>query len=372
MGTRKVSSSRWRKEKENDGAVAFLRWNVLMRKNAHNRRSFLQVGAAGLGVVSSCGLSTSLWGIPATTGESGTPEWSKPQNPTDFRKALACPIQSQPTPFNAKLELDCPAVTNIVHRGMRYGVRIYELTAGNSQYDVLSYEEIKLLTRTMVEAVGGEGLTIAATGGWWTGQAVDYARYAESIGADAVQILYPSRSGSDDAVVEHFEAIGRATRLPLVLHGVYSEALLKRLLHIETIVAMKEDAELDYYIDRIIGFGDRIEIFSGGAENRYLVGYPYGAKAFFSTYTGFAPDISMRFWEAIKQGDIKGAVKITTRYDYPFIKGFTHPFWHATLEYFGVAKRYMRPPQLAFTDEQMKDVKKFFDGQGIDPVQYRI
>jgi len=296
---------------------------------------------------------------------------SGPMDPVEFRRLLAGPIQSQPTPIAANFEVDYDGIRSVVNRGLNYGVKIFELTAGNSQYFALSYDEIKNVTRTLVEAVGSRGITIAATGAWWTGQAVDYARYAESVGADALQILMPDPQGSEDALAQHFEAIAKATRLPLVLHGVYPESLLTRLVRIPTITAMKEDSALDYYIDRMIQFGDRLEIFSGGAESRYLVGYPYGAKSFFSTYTSFAPDISMKFWQAIQEGDIKKAAQITSRYDYPFIKRFTVPFWHATLEYFGVAKRFVRPPQVPYTDEQMKDVKRFFDGQELDPANYK-
>ena len=89
-----------------------------------------------------------------------------------------------------------------------------------------------------------------------------------------------------------------------------------------------------------------------------------------TTYTTFAPDVSMQFWNAVKGGDIKAAAAITRKYDHPFIARFTHPFWHATLEYFGVAQRYMRPPQATFSDSEMKGVKAFFDGQGLDPKKY--
>jgi dihydrodipicolinate synthase/N-acetylneuraminate lyase len=147
--------------------------------------------------------------------------------------------------------------------------------------------------------------------------------------------------------------------------------LFEKLLQIDSIVAMKEDRDLSEYVERQISFGDRIKIFGGGQEYRYLVGYPYGATAFYSTYTTFAPDISMRFWKAIQAGDLKGAVQITSKYDYPYLRSFTHPWWHATLEYFGLGERYLRPPQLSYTDEQMKQVKLFFDKLGIDPAKYR-
>jgi dihydrodipicolinate synthase/N-acetylneuraminate lyase len=227
------------------------------------------------------------------------------------------------------------------------------------------------MTKAMVEATGGRGLTIAATGRWPVEQVVDYGRFAESLGADSLQVLLPKDIEEETHLFEYFRTVAANTGLPIVLHGRYSSSLLRRLVAIESIVAMKEDLELTYYIDRVIEFGDRFEVFSGGGEFRYLVGYPYGSRAFFSTYTSFAPDKPMMFWRAIRDGDIKEAAKITKKYDYPFIQRFSHPFWHATLEYFGVARRYLRPPFKTYTDAQMREVRAFFDGQGIDPQQYQ-
>lgn len=292
------------------------------------------------------------------------------RSPKEFKARLVGPILSNPTPFTSNFEPDYDGLRRIVARAVRHGVPVFASTAGNSQYSSLSYEEVKSVTRVLIDAVDGRGLTIAATGDWWTSRAIDYCRYAESLGADAVQVMLPPRRGGDSEVVAHFEAIARGTKLPIVLHGRYSEPLLTRLAAIDAIVAMKEDLELTYYIDRQIEFGDRFEIFSGGAENRYLVGYPYGSKAFFSVYTTFAPDISMRFWKAVQANDLTAAASITKRYDYRFIKNFSHEFWHATLEYFGLAQRYLRPPQRSFTDDEMTSVKAFFDGQGLHPEDY--
>ena len=60
--------------------------------------------------------------------------------------------------------------------------------------------------------------------------------------------------------------------------------------------------------------------------------------------------------------------KIGMKYDYPFVmQNFTHERWHASLEYFGVAQRYLRPPDKSYTDEQMKEVRKFWDDLGVRP-----
>jgi 4-hydroxy-tetrahydrodipicolinate synthase len=292
-------------------------------------------------------------------------------SPQDFSRRLEGPIQSNPSPCLADYSVDYEGIRRMIRRGYRYGVRVFGLTAGNSQYHSLSQDEIRQITRVMVEsAPQDDALIIAAAGDWWTREVVAYARFAECVGADALQVMLPSLARSEDAIARHFQAVADATKLPLVLHGSYSPALLERLLKIPSIVAMKEDTELTYYIDRQIAFGDRLNIYAGGEESRFLVGQPYGARAFFSTYTTFAPDISMRFWDAVKREDIKSAAAITRKYDHPFIGRFTHPFWHATLEYFGVATRHMRPPQSTYSDAEMSEVKAFFDQQGLDPRTY--
>lgn len=294
----------------------------------------------------------------------------RPLDPQQFKQHLAGPILSLPTTFTADLQVNYDAVRKMISRARRFRVPIFELTAGNSKYALLSDDEIRQVTQAMVAAADGDGLTIAATGAWATDRVVEYARFAESIAADALQVLLPEGVQAENDLVRHFETIASQTRLPLVLHGQYSLELLRRLLKIDSIVAMKEDGQLTDYIDRAIEFGDRLEIFSGGAENRYLVGYPYGCRAFFATYTGFAPDIPMKFWAEIRQGNLKAAVEINKRYDHPFIQRFSHPFWHATLEYFGVAQRYLREPFKTCTDEEMHALKAFFDRQGLSPADY--
>ncbi|MEZ6191055.1 MAG: dihydrodipicolinate synthase family protein [Phycisphaerales bacterium] len=310
-------------------------------------------------------------GIGRAARAAVTESLPKPLTAQAFRQSLAGPILSLPTTFKEDLSVNYDAVHKMIDRAARHGIPIFELTAGNSKYKCLSYDEIKGVTKAMVEAADGRGLTIAATDAWPAEQVIEYAQYSESLGADAVQVLKPADMEDPDALHSHFLQISRNTSLPIVLHGIYPVEALRRLAEIDSIVAMKEDGRLTYYIDCSYEFADRFEIFSGGAENRFLVGYPYGSRAFFATYSGFAPDKPMLFWDAIKKNDLKRAVEITSKYDYPFIRRFTHPFWHATLEYFGVATRYMREPFQTLPDNELADIKIFFDGQGIDPADYK-
>lgn len=76
----------------------------------------------------------------------------------------------------------------------------------------------------------------------------------------------------------------------------------------------------------------------------------------------------MRFWKAVQANDLPAQREIIEKYEHPLISHeYSDPFWHATLEYFGVAGRYLRPPQHSYTDEEMKQVKAFFDKVGLHP-----
>jgi dihydrodipicolinate synthase/N-acetylneuraminate lyase len=136
---------------------------------------------------------------------------------------------------------------------------------------------------------------------------------------------------------------------------------------IDSVVAWKQDVDLSYLIDTPVRFGKRLNSFAGGSYEWFLAGQPYGMTAYFDTYSTFAPEISARFWRAVREKDLSEQMAINLKYERPFLADFTHAWWHATLEYFGVAPRYLRPPQNSYTDEEMNSVKAFFDSAGLHP-----
>lgn len=293
------------------------------------------------------------------------------KTPTTFQQRLRGPIYSNPCPFKADLSLDDDAQRKAIKRALDAGIGVFAATAGNTQYATMTFDEVKQVNRVMVESVAGAALTIAATGDWTIEQAVDFAKFAEAIRADALQVLLPQKIKDDEnAAMSHFEAVAKSTKLPLVLHGKFPDPMLARLAKIDSVLAMKEDHALDDFIRQQIDYANRLTIFAGGGETRFYVGYPWGCNAYYSTYTTFAPDISAKVWKTIQSGDIKSAAAMTARYDFPFIRRFSHGMWHATLELFHLGTRHVRPPQKVLTDEQVADLKKFFEGIGVSPDRY--
>ena len=286
-------------------------------------------------------------------------------SPEEFRKRLRGPILSVPTVYTKDFKVDHQGVKNQIELAAKAGVKVFTLTSGNNQYDRLTYQEVRDLTKAMIEAVAGRGVTIAATGPWWTGQCEDYARYASSLGADCIQVqLNPN--GGPDALFEHHRRIAKAAgTAALGLHGEVPLPVLKQLVTIDQISAYKEEYSQKYSMEVFQLYGKRLNIFAGGQKSRFLMYQPYGMQAFYSTFSTFAPEIAMRFFGAAERGDLKAAQQIVMDYDVPFFMQWSHAFWRATLEHFGIAQRWLRPPETSFTDAQMPDVKKFYEELGL-------
>lgn len=328
------------------------------KHNGLSRRGFLK--AAG-----TCSLA-----LAANAVRADDPPRAR-LTPSQVRERIRGPILTLPTPFTADFQVDEAGVRNMVALGQENKVGVYELTAGNSMFSWLNDEEIRRLTRTFVDAVSGRGIVIAATGPWWTGQAVEFARFAESAGADALQVLLPP--GSESGYVRHFRAIAEATRIPLVLQGALPLPLVEQLAELPSVVGMKEDGTEDYYAAVTKKFGQRLAIFCGGQKKRYLAGQPHGSPAWFSFFITFAPEVAVQFRDAIDAGNLKAAAAIIEKYEKPVFefcsagpRGF-HAYWRALLEHFGVAQRYVRPPEESCNDEDMQGVAELCDRLGLKP-----
>jgi len=156
--------------------------------------------------------ATALGALSLGPPRSPAAQARKLTTPADFKQRLQGPILSFPTAYTSDFKLDLAGMRKMIDAAVRAGVGVVGQTAGNSMYATMTYDEIKSLTRMMVEATAGRALTIAATGPWWTGQSVDYARFAESIGA-----AVGTRVG--DVVVDLEDGVGLRQRHRVVAAG---------------------------------------------------------------------------------------------------------------------------------------------------------
>src|SRR6185312_16360099 len=94
-----------------------------------NRREFVKTGS----LAAACALAP-LKGLAAAPVRLA---------PADFKQKLTGPIVSIPTPFTSEFRIDEAGLRRMIAMDLQHDITIFELTAGDSQYTYLSYEEIK-------------------------------------------------------------------------------------------------------------------------------------------------------------------------------------------------------------------------------------
>lgn len=278
----------------------------------------------------------------------------------ELRSQIRGPVNSIPTTFTREGEIDWPGVRNIIETGITGGSNVSLLTAGDSQFDFLSDQEVAELTKVLVEQTAGRAVTVAATKRWWTGQSLEFARYCRDIGVDMLMMLPSAHARTAAGLVAWYKAVAEV--IPVMLVGYPAHEILDGLLDEPRICAFKEDGTMDYALDTMIRYAGRWEFITGGSYRRHLTQWPYGCRAFFSWASSFAPQVAERYWRALQNNDVAGAAEVVTHVEASFIRLTARnpegwqATWRGAFELNGIARRYLRPPSRSLSDAEMEEL----------------
>src|SRR5687767_13980253 len=90
-----------------------------------SRRSFLKL--TGMAAAAAAHPDVAFASKPET-------KLNRPLDPQQLKKTLAGPILSLPITFNEHMTINHDAIHRMIGRAIRYGIPIFDLTAGNSKY----------------------------------------------------------------------------------------------------------------------------------------------------------------------------------------------------------------------------------------------
>ncbi len=79
------------------------------------------------------------------------------------------------------------------------------------------------------------------------------------------------------------------------------------LAAIPSLAAIKEECTVDYTTSIDQQFGERWNIFAGGAKARFLTYRAHGMQAYSRAFATFAPEVAMRFWRVVERDDLQEA-----------------------------------------------------------------
>jgi len=202
--------------------------------------------------------------------------------PEKLKKALVGPIVSLPTFFTREGKQDLESVRSTVKFVINNDLKVLLLTMGDSNYALQSESEIRTLAKVVIEQANGRATVVVGTHwDWWRDQIIDFARYVENIGADGVMVLRPQPSlGNapefEDIVFETYHAVAKSVNCGIVLNGMFSMKLLRRLVEIPNIVALKEDAGDPWCHDALWTVGKKFLSSMVGKSGVFSMAYSWG------------------------------------------------------------------------------------------------
>jgi len=239
----------------------------------------------------------------------------------DLKKAMRGVDIVQTTPFNKDGRIDL--------EGMRANTRwLLERTVGKDfiftplgsmgEFFNMSDDECKAVIKMVVEEVKGKNVII--TGGVGrpsTQETVKMCQYAESVGADGVQVILPYYLvPEEEGMYQHYKQIAESVSIGIMIYNFprptgswIKPPLMARLAKIPNIIAVKENTPsvMSYYAMRKAVASEGTAILCGLGELMFSFEALHGCPGFVSGMANFAPDLSYSVYRAMTVGDPKKA-----------------------------------------------------------------
>ena len=279
----------------------------------------------------------------------------------EIKALIEGPVSSIPTPFLKNGEIDWKGFRNIIETGIGGGSKVSLLTAGDSQFDSVSPEEVAEITRVLVDQVKGRALTVAAVFRWWTRPAVDFARYCRDIGVDVLMVLPTERTADSRSLIAYYKAVAKI--MPMMLVGFPADTVLDGLVDAPNICAFKEDGTEAYAIRTMSRYGKHWKFITGGGYLRHYTQRPFGCRAYFSYFSCCIPKLAQDYVHALEKGDQDGIQRIVSGIEQPLFElSNSYPsniqgVWRAILEMHGISSRYLRTPNPSLSDADVERLR---------------
>ena len=189
----------------------------------------------------------------------------------------------------------------------------------------MSLDQKKEALKFAVDRVAGRMKVFAGVGDTTYSNVLDFTRYAEEVGADAVLAVSPYYFGPTDLTAEvYFGGIAKVTKLPVILYNFpartgtdLSPELVARLASQHpNICGIKDTVDTISHTRKVIraarAVNPEFTVFSGFDEY-YLVNRVSGGNGVLSGLTNVEPETFVRMHRAYQEGDYATAVEAAER-----------------------------------------------------------
>jgi 4-hydroxy-tetrahydrodipicolinate synthase len=225
------------------------------------------------------------------------------------------------TPFTSSGAVDEDAVRRLARRQVEAGVHFLVPCGTTGEAPTLSAEERRRVVRLVVEEAGGRAPVLAGAGGYDTREVVESTKAMRDAGADGLLSVTPYyNKPTPDGLVRHYEAIARATPLPVVVYNVpgrtgcnVDPATLARLATVPNLVGVKEaSGNMAQICEALLAVPGSFLVLSGD-DALTLPAMAVGARGLISVASNECPAQMARMVEAAERNDFAAAREIHSR-----------------------------------------------------------
>jgi 4-hydroxy-tetrahydrodipicolinate synthase len=282
------------------------------------------------------------------------------------------------TPFRADLSLDEEALRRTVRRQIEAGIHFLVPCGTTGENPTLTREEHLRVVEITLEEANGRTPVLAGSGGNDTREVVELARDLEGLGADGLLIVTPYyNKPTPEGLYQHYHAVARATRLPIVVYNVpgrtalnIEPSTLARLAEIETVVGVKEASGNISQIAAIFqSVPENFAVFSGDDAITLPV-IALGGVGVISVVSNEVPFAMARLTSLCLEGDFPAAREMQRRLhalmEINFIESNPGPV-KAAMALMGLIEPVLRLPAVMPRPESIQKIEKVLLGLGLIP-----
>ena len=280
------------------------------------------------------------------------------------------------TPFKHG-KIDEPALERLIKLQVKAGVDGIVPVGTTGESATVDYNEHIHIIALSVKFAGGKIKVIAGTGGNSTKEAIDLTQRAEKAGADAsLQVAPYYNRPTQEGLFQHFHAVARSTRLPIILYSIPSRCgveiavdTVNRLAHDSVnIVGIKEaGGSADRVSQLRAALGQEFTILSGD-DSLTLPFMAVGAHGVVSVASNVIPREMAHLVKAFAMGKSAIALKLHDKF-YPLFKDLfieTNPGpVKAALAMMGLIEDEFRLPLVRLSASNREKLRKTMRACGV-------
>ena len=224
------------------------------------------------------------------------------------------------TPFRDG-QVDEDAFVRLVERQIAGGVHGLVPVGTTGETSTLSHDEHRRVVELCVRTAAGRVPVVAGAGSNATDEAIELARHAKTVGADAALVVTPYYNRpSQDGVYAHYRAINDAVQIPVLVYNVpsrtsvdISNETLARLSELPNIVGVKDaTGDLARASQQRLMCGEDWVLLSGNDD--VALGYlAHGGHGCISVTCNVAPEACALFYDDALSGQWAGALQAQDR-----------------------------------------------------------